>query len=225
MKISVKTNIKDVTRGMSRIQRKQIPFAASQTLNQLAFDLTKRKAKGVLGEATATTFDKKRGKGSTPFTQRNFFFEKSTKKNLTAFVFWDIRNADYMRFQVKGGVRSPRSKAIVVPTKNSKKHLNAFGNFKKGAVTEMLRDKSKYFSGSPLGAKGGKSEGIWERYGRSTKRGGQKVRKVASYTQSARYSPRFPFVAIVQRSVSDKSSGFNSKFRENLRRALATAKK
>jgi len=224
MKISVKSNIKDVTKGLSRIQRKQIPFAASQTLNQLAFDLTKRKGKGVLGAATATEFDKKKGKGSTPFTQRNFFFDKSNKKNLTAHVYWDIRNAEYMRFQVKGGVRSPKSKAIVVPTKNAKKHLNAFGNFKKGAVTEMLRDKSKNFSGSPLGAKG-KSEGIWERYGRSSKRGGQKIRKIASYTQSARYSPRFPFVAIVQRSVNDKSSGFNSKFRENLRRALASAKK
>ena len=223
MRISVKSNIKDVKKGLSRIQQKQIPFATSQTLNQLAFDLTKRKGKGVLGAATATEFDKKKGKGSTPFTQRNFFFDKSNKKNLTAHVWWDIRNADYMRFQVKGGVRSPKSKAIVVPTKNAKKHLNAFGNFKKGAVTEMLRDKSKYFSGSPLGAV--KSEGIWERYGRSTKRGGQKIRKIISYVNKASYQPKFKFAQITADFVASEKGGFDTKFRKNLRKAIAKKKK
>ena len=224
MKISVKTNIKDVTRGLSRLQKKQIPFAASKTLNQLAFDLTKRKGKGVLGAATDTTFNKKKGKGSTPFTQRNFFFTNSNKTNLTAFVWWDSRNADYMKFQVYGGNRSPRSKAILVPTKHTKKRLNKFGNIGKGEVSKLLADKSKYFSGSPLGAKS-KSEGIWERYGRSTKRGGQKVRKVISYTKKASYQPRFKFAQITADFVASEKGGFDTKFRKNLRKAIADKKR
>ena len=68
MKISIKTNIAEVTKDLTRVQKKQIPYAASQTLNQLAFDLTKRNKKGVLGNATATTFDKKRGKGCLLYT-------------------------------------------------------------------------------------------------------------------------------------------------------------
>ena len=224
MKISIKTNIAEVTKDLTRVQKKQIPFAASQTLNQLAFDLTKRQGKGVLGKATATTFDKKRGKGSTPFTQKNFFYENSNKKNLTAWVFWDSKNADFMRFQVAGGTRFPKKKAIVVSTKHSNKRLDKYGNFMKGAISEMLEDKAKFFSGTPKGGRS-RSEGIWERYGRSTKRGGQKIRKVASYTDTASYRPLFPFGSIASNFVFSQSGGFESKFQENLRRALAKPKK
>jgi len=224
MRISVKTNIKSVARGLSRIQRKQIPFATSQTLNQLAFDLTKRKKKGVLGAATATTFNKKKGKGSTEFTQRNFFFENSNKSNLTAWVFWDSRNADFMKFQVDGGNRSPRSRAIVVPTKHTKKRLNKFGNIGKGEISKLLADKSKNFSGSPNGANS-KSEGIWERYGRSTKRGGQKIRKIISYANKASYQPKFKFAQITADFVASEKGGFDTKFRKNLRKAIAKKKK
>ena len=224
MKISIKTNIAEVTKDFTRVQKKQIPFAASQTLNQLAFDLTKRQGKGELGKATATTFDKKRGKGSTAFTQKNFFFEKSTKESLTAWIFWDSKNADYMKFQVAGGTRFPKTKALRVTTKHSNKYLDAYGNFKKGAISEMLEDKAKFFSGTPKGGRS-RSEGIWERYGRSTKRGGQKIRKVASYTDTASYRPLFPFGSIASNFVFSQSGGFESKFQENLRRALASAKK
>jgi len=224
MKISIKTNIAEVTKDLTRVQKKQIPFAASQTLNQLAFDLTKRSKKGELGKATATTFDKKKGKGATNFTQKNFFFKNSNKKNLTAWVFWDSNNADYMKFQVAGGTRFPKRRAIAVSTKHSKKHLDKYGNLRKGAIKEMIKDKENYFSGTPNGARS-QSEGIWERYGRSTKRGGKKIRKVVSYVDTASYRPLFPFVSIASNYVFGENGGLESKLRENLRRALAKSKK
>lgn len=223
MKISIKTNIAEVTKDLTRVQKKQIPFAASQTLNQLAFDLTKRNKKGVLGKATATTFDKKRGKGATDFTQKNFFFEKSNKQNLTAWVFWDNKNADYMKFQVAGGTRPPKNRAIAIGTKHAKKHLDKYGNLLKGEMSKMLKDKDNYFSGTPNGATS-RSEGIWERYGRSTKRGGKKIRKIVSYVDIASYRPNFQFASIAARFVFGEKGGFESKFRENLRRALADRK-
>ena len=86
MKIDLRSNIKEVTKDLSKTQKKQIPFATSQTLNQLAYELTKKKGTGVIGKATNKKFDKKSGKGSTKFTQKNFFYDKSSKRSLTATV-------------------------------------------------------------------------------------------------------------------------------------------
>lgn len=223
MKIDLRSNIKEVSKGLTRTQKKQIPFAVSQTLNDLARDLTKTKQTGVLGKATAKKFDKKTGKGATKFTQKNFFYDKSSKRSLTATVFWDDSRADYMKFQVYGGTRLPKKRALKVPTKHSKRYLDTFGNFKKGAIDEMMQDKSKFFSGSPKGAKK-YSEGIWERYGRSTKRGGQKIRMVAAYEKDAQYKPLFPFEKIVNSYVFSSKHGFQRKFLKNLADAIADGK-
>ena len=223
MKNDLRSNIKEVSKGLTRTQKKEIPFAVSQTLNQLARDLTKTKQTGVLGKATAKKFDKKTGKGATKFTQKNFFYDKSSKRSLTATVFWDDSRADYMKFQVYGGTRLPKKRALKVPTKHSKRYLDTFGNFKKGAIDEMMQDKSKFFSGSPKGAKK-YSEGIWERYGRSTKRGGQKIRMVAAYQKDAQYKPLFPFGKIADTYVFSPKHGFQRKFLKNLADAIADAK-
>jgi hypothetical protein len=219
MKIDLRSNIKQVTKGLSRTHKKQIPFAVSKTLNQLAFELSKKKGKGVVGRATNKKFDKKSGKGATTFTQKNFFYDKSSIRSLTATVFWDDRNADYMKFLVYGGTRFPNKRAIRVSTRHSNRYLDSFGNFKKGAIDEMMQDKSKFFSGSPKGAKK-YSEGIWERYGRKTKKGGQKIRMVAAYEKDAQYKPLFPFGKIVDTYVFSQKHGFQKKFLKNLAKAI-----
>ena len=87
----------------------------------------------------------------------------------------------------------------------------------------MLQDKSKFFSGTPNGAKK-QSEGIWERYGRSTKRGGQKIRMVAAYQKDAKYKPLFPFGKITESYVFSLKHGFEDKFIKHLRKAMADPK-
>jgi len=224
MKIDIRADIKAATKSLNRIERKQIPFATSQTLNQLAFELTKKRGAGVIGRATTKTFKKKSGTGATRFTQRNFFFHKSTKRELTAEVFWDESNADYMKFQVAGGTRFPKQKSVLVPTSHSKKYLDAYGNFRPSVLDEMFGGKNpKYFKGVPKGAKR-QSEGIWERYGRQTKTGGQKIRMVAAFKGNAQYQPLFPFGKITKDYVFSQDNGFARKFRSNLEKALKTAK-
>ena len=174
--------------------------------------------------ATTKTFKKKSGTGATRFTQRNFFFHKSTKRELTAEVFWDESNADYMKFQVAGGTRFPKQKSVLVPTSHSKKYLDAYGNFRPSVLDEMFGGKNpKYFKGVPKGAKR-QSEGIWERYGRQTKTGGQKIRMVAAFKGNAQYQPLFPFGKITKDYVFSQDNGFARKFRSNLEKALKTAK-
>jgi hypothetical protein len=228
LKIDIRADIKSATKGLSRVQKKQIPFATSQTLNQLAKELTKGKGGrgiGIIGKATTKTFRKKSGStGSTKFTQRNFFFDKSTKRELTAYVFWDERNADYMKFQVAGGTRFPKQKSVLVPTSHSRKYLDAYGNFKPGVLDEWFGGTNpKYFKGVPKGAKR-QSEGIWERYGRRTKKGGQKIRMVAAFKGNAQYQPLFPFGKITKDYVFSQDNGFARKFRSNLDKALKKAK-
>lgn len=229
MKIDIRADIKAATKSLNKIERKQIPFATSQTLNQLAKELTKGKGGrgiGIIGKATTKTFRKKSGStGSTKFTQRNFFFDKSTKRELTAYVFWDESNADYMKFQVAGGTRNPARRSIIVPTKHSNRHLDAYGNFKKSVMDEMFNGSGdKFFKGIPKGAKR-QSEGIWERYGRQTKKGGQKIRMVAAFKGNAQYQPLFPFGQITKDYVFSRDNGFARKFRSNLEKAIATSKK
>ena len=41
IKIDLRSNIKEFTRGLDNISRKQVPFATSRALNNTAFDLRK----------------------------------------------------------------------------------------------------------------------------------------------------------------------------------------
>jgi hypothetical protein len=212
MNIDVRSNIAEVTKNLTNIQRKQIPFATSKTLNELAFDISRK--------AMPQNADRKFKGGATRFTKQGFKYKKSSKNFLVAEVFVDDIQVEYMKYMVEGGTRFPKKRAIVVPT--SKMRLNKFGNMKEGQVKKILADKDKYFSGVPKGHPGAPA-GIWERYGR---RGGRakRIRPVALYTDSAGYMPLFPFAQIGKSVVFARSNGFTDRFRKNLLKALATAK-
>lgn len=212
MRIVLRDNIKELTRNLTYIQREQIPFAVSKTLNDLAYDIARDK----MPAKADSTFQGK----ATPFTKRGFKYTKSTKRNLTAYVFIDEAQAEYMKFMVQGGTRFPKKRAILVSTKNSK--LNTYGNIPRGTVQKMISDKGKFFKGIPNGRSGDNYEGIWERYGRSGK--GQRIRMVAKYTDNAQYQPLFPFGSFTKTVVFSRSGGFATKFKANLEKALRTAR-
>ena len=212
MNIDVRSNIAEVTKHLTDVQKKQIPFATSKTLNELAYDISRK--------AMPQNADRKFKGGATPFTKKGFKYKKSTKRQLYSEVYVDEIQVEYMKFMVEGGTRFPKKRAIVVPT--SSMRLNRYGNMKEGKVKQILADKDKYFSGVPKGHPGAPA-GIWERYGR---RGGRakRIRPVALYTNSAGYMPLFPFAKIGKSVVFARSNGFSERFRKNLLAALATAK-
>ena len=76
MQISVKSDVKQLTKSLTRIQRKQIPFATSKALNNVAFDVRRS-----LQDGLETHLDR-----PTPYTKRGVQVEKSTKKKLIAEV-------------------------------------------------------------------------------------------------------------------------------------------
>jgi hypothetical protein len=214
MQINVSTNIKELTKGLSRIQKDQIPFAASQTVNQLAFNI----AREVLPKKTNEVFEG----GATPFTQKAFKYSRSNKRNLIAKVFIDENRQKYMRFMIAGGTRVPDKRAILVATDHSK--LNKYGNIPRGTVQQMINNKTKFFKGAPKGKQGPQYEGIWERYGRQSKGSGQRIRMVARYEDKTQYKPIFMFADYARNVVFSRDNGFNKIFRANLERAIANAK-
>ena len=73
MKVNVKSNIKAVTKGITKTQRKQIPFATANAINKTLFQLRKEMAK-----QTEKKLDR-----PIPFTQKGFLIDKAKKNKLT----------------------------------------------------------------------------------------------------------------------------------------------
>ena len=227
MQINVSSDIARTVRFLDDTYKKQVPFATSRALNIVAFDLAKKRgSNSVLGKATNKSFRKKSGStGATKHTRTGFKYTKSSKRNLTAYVYWDESRGDYMKLQVTGGTRLPTRRKLMIPTKNSKGLTDQFGNFKKDRVSEVLENKKKYFSGKPKGIPSAKA-GIWQRYGITKKKpSGQRIRMVAAYTSSGSYRPLFPFQSTVEGYVFGRKNAFNKQFRIELEKAYKKRKR
>jgi hypothetical protein len=211
MQISVKSNVTEIAKTLDRKYKKQIPFAASRALNDVAFAARK--------EANLETNKVFKG-GAVAFTRRAFRYKKSHKTRLSSEVFVGPDH-DYMAYQIEGGTRFPDSKFVRVNTTHTK--LNKYGNVTRARMQQMITNKAKYFTGTPKGMPDA-GDGIWERYGRKTKSGGQRIRMVASFQEKASYRPKFPFEKIVQGVVADPVLGFSARFASRIAAASRTAK-
>ena len=131
MKIDIKTNIKEVTKDLSKTQKKQIPFATANAINTTLFQLRKE-----MGKQTT-----KHLHNPTKATQGGFMVQKAKKNSLFGLLFLKDFVEDYLRFQIDGGVRSPGHR-FAVPTRNSK--LNKFGNII-GKRTGLIKKDTQFF--------------------------------------------------------------------------------
>jgi len=215
MQISVKADIKALTRGLTDIQRRHIPYATSRALNDVAATVALKS----LRQKAQEVFEG----GATGFTKTGFRYEKSNKQNLMAKVFVEGARAEYIRFMVYGGTRFPKNRSLMIPTKHTK--LTKLGNIKRSEYAKMINDRTKYFSGVPKGLQGEHLAGIWERYGRRTRRGGQKIRMVAKYRGRGLYQPVFPYADTVAGVVFGRKDGVSERFRKRLAEALASKRR
>lgn len=196
MKVDIKTNIKEVTKDLSRDQKKQIPFATANAINTTLFQLKKE-----MGKQTT-----KHLHNPTKATQGGFMVEKAKKNSLFGLLFLKDFVEDYLRFQIDGGVRSPGHR-FAVPTSNSK--LNKFGNII-GKRTGLIKKDTQFF-----GTVGGIT-GVFERFA-----GGSKVKLIHVLAKSVTYKSKFPFYKIGQSFINSK---FNKNLIVALNSALKSAK-
>ena len=213
--MAVKADTKRLTRYLT-FQRKQIPFATSKALNDVAFDCR---------SSIQKFLPKKLDRPTTGIT-RSVQVEKSKKKNLVAIVGfaglgfkstkWSESPAEIMRRHIQGGTRSPQGKAIPVPIARNLK-LNKFGNMPRTKIKTLLSKPDKYFSGQPKG----RDAGIYERTKR-TKRKPGKLKMLITWEPTTQYhGGRFPLRKIVELTIRNK---YHKRFEAALKYALQKKK-
>ena len=213
MQISVKADVKDLTRKLNRAKR-QIPFAIKRGLDATAFDL-QRNLKDTLPKYVHNP---------VAYTKAGIQVEKAKKDDLTAKVGFasrsfgraigSITQAEYMKRLIEGGIRLPKNKVIPVPYPANQKP-NKAGNIPRGRINKMLGDKEKFFSGEPKGAKKEGGAGIWKRQGKGKK---QKIKMMIAYEEQTEYQKSYPFQSLALNFV-------RKHFRKNLDQAIDYALK
>lgn len=187
----VKDNIDQVVRQIDARFARQVPFATARALTDTAKDVQR-----AVTDELPKVFDR-----PTPFTQRGVGMAWATKSSLTSRVFLKDVQRDYLKVQVAGGTRTPKGKALVIP---SGVGLNAYGNIPRGRIKTLLARKD-VFSGRVRGV-----AGIWQRMA------GGGLKLLVAYEPKATYRQRFPFGVIARQTIQRR-------LLPNLRAALAAA--
>jgi hypothetical protein len=234
--LSVQSDTKKLTSYLKGVQRKQIPFATKNALNDVAFD-----ARSFVKKSLPRRFDR-----PTQGLISSVQVKKTNKKDLTAIVGfaglgfrttkWTESPAKIMRRHIKGGTRFPKMGGklrIPSDTKGGGIKLNMFGNIagKKNKIAKMIGKSDQFFEGVPKGNFSNKDRGIWERTPANNKRAkgskakkwkatGKIVQRIA-YEPFTKYKARYPFEKIVVLAVN---KNYKKRFERALKEALKTAK-
>ena len=148
--LSIQGNITSVKRGLSALQAKQMPFATSLALNELAKGV--RDVESVLLQ---DTFD-----SPTPFTQNAYRIEVATKAKPVAMVWAKDIQAQYLEPYVTGGDRFLGTKrGMLAPRAVG---LNKYGNLTRGKLA-ALKAKPNVFIGRVTFKNGRTVNGVWQR--------------------------------------------------------------
>jgi len=209
MEINLKSNIKELTKKLDRVQKKQIPFATSKAVN-----LSGVKVLSAMNSQAKTKFEG----GATASTLRAFKIPKGLKGKRHNIEFSDKNDLsmtikmpnwaeEYLQWQVFGGVKA-ESKKQAVPTHN--KRLNKFGNIA-GRKSGLVKG-NKQFIATIKGI-----TGVWQRYGK----GGRQVKLLIAFEDDVAYKPKYPFFKI---GTFVFNSQFPKLFRKELSNAIKTAK-
>ena len=207
--------------------QKQLPFATSVALNNVAFDARKAINAGTKGAFHVPV----------KFTQNAFLVQKSKKKSLAAFVYAQDKagkdRARYLRFGIAGGTRPQKGMdayfenavpndgtipkgAYFMPTSLVK--TNASGNVTQATLRRITKGisgeaRGGFFIGTPKG--GGRPPGIYRRSRL------QLHPYFIATTDRPDYTGRFNIEAIGAKVIQRK---FGIHFNQALSKALSTAK-
>ena len=166
---NVKGDLKPMMKHMSKVQKRQIPFAAANAINTTLFDILK---------AEKAQMPKKLDRPKS-YSVNAFKVNKAKKSMLVGDIHVMPERYKYLKYAIEGGTRTGN---IGVPTKHAK--LNKFGNIpmrKKG----LIKNK-KQFIQTINGV-----SGVWERSKQGTK-------LMVAFENSVTYKKRFPFFKIAE---------------------------
>jgi len=106
--INLKTNYQQMFKRLNKIQRKQLPFAYSKTIN----DTIKAIRKRIVFKTHPKAFDVK----NKNFAKAAYRMAFSNKRKLVGAVF-DRLEKEYLVLQAKGGIKHKQGRYLAVPTR------------------------------------------------------------------------------------------------------------
>lgn len=194
MNIDISSNIKEVKKALTHVEKKAVPKATQHTVNNLAFSIARKE----MPKRADKVFDK----GATSWTKRGFGYKKAKSGQTSSKVFIRTNQAKYMKYQIDGGTRTPEGRAILVPTTAARK--NKYGNLTKGTY-QKIANNDGYFK-----AKGKVFK----------KRGKKKVSVVGVYKDKTDYKPKFKYYNYAKGYINNPRKGFVATFAYNLGKQL-----
>lgn len=234
MQYSVKVEGAEAMQAYLRGYAGQVRFATAKALTDTAAAF-----KAAIPGALDRQLDR-----PTEFTKRGIFLRPARKDNLEAVVGFQQIQAGYLQYQVFGGSRAPKRKALRLP---STIPLDASGNIPPRTIAKLIAAASSGKFGKVVqrrlgldaagkpgdrrkrGAAGptifyGKPRGLdWPVgiYRRVPGRPGKLVPIIVFPAKQARYKPRFDLYGLADRVVAQE---WPRKFKAALEFALATAR-
>jgi len=209
-KLDLTQDLTGLQKRMDSLIRKQIPLRVAIALTDVAKDVIAAEhilLKEKLNQPTPFTTGKK--------TFRRINAEKNDWPNLSSAVLISPIQAQYLHWQIAGGTRPPKGRAIPIPGPNMK--LNKFGNLPRNKIATLMGNK-KTFAGKPRGAKHPTEGGIYQRTGGKRN---PKYKMLIAWKPRANYSPRLPFYKVGKAIVAKR---FGIRLNQQLRRAVEKAR-
>lgn len=205
--VSIRSNLKEITRSLSALANKQIAFATAQALTELAKEVQADEIENI-----ATTLKKPK-----PFTQKSVGMQGARKDTLRASVFVRPVSAKYLAPYEDGGnhVLPGDSKAILNP-KNIR--LDQYGQLPR-KVLDRLKARKDVFIG-PVKSKSGTVNGIWQRIPAKRKQPAH-LKLLIRFGDSLAVKKRLNYRSRAKALVDRR---FNAVFESELGKAIASAK-
>ncbi len=195
--INFKSNIKTFTKGLTRIQKKQVPFATARALTWTAQDCQK-----ALQDRAATVFNNVK-KWWLKQQPTGIKIIAATKARLISSVY---TKAHFTELQEEGGTKTPsRSKNLLIPSDKVPKSRR-----KAGGAGIMLKTKNVFST----------AKGVYRRKG-GAKRKNQKRELLFHKDKRATVRPRFGFRRTAAGIAARK---FKRNFFRSLEKALKSAR-
>lgn len=205
--ISIRSNVKEITKSLSALAYKQVKFATAQALTALAKEVQADEIQNI-----ASTFKKPR-----PFTQKSVGVQGARKDTLTAVVFVRDIAAKYLAPYEGGGnhVMPGTSKAILNPKKI---RLDQYGQLPR-KVLNRLKARRDVFIG-PVKSKSGTVNGVWQRIPAKRKQPAH-LKLLIRFGDSLAVNKRLNYRSRAKALVDRR---FNAVFSEAMSKAMASAR-
>lgn len=219
--ISILSNVRQVQRSLTSLERKQLPFATAVALTSIGKKVEAGERKGFTRQLDRPT----------PFTMKSIGVKAAKKNNLVATVFMRDKAASYLEPFEFGGVHKMNARAMFNPKASG---TNQYGNLPRNLIAR-LKGRPDIFIG-PVKTRGGETvNGVWQRphgragqaprnpssavLGRNTS---GKLKLLVRFTNPQRVTQQLHYRERAKRIVAGR---FDPEMRAALAKALASARR